>query len=48
MEVMPTNTAKTNIITMDWKYQIKRDGGGAYIDFADSTSEDHERLQEFI
>ena len=44
-----TNTAKNNFIELgtDGNIEIKRSGGGAYIDFADSTSDDYDvRIQE--
>ena len=43
-----TNAAKTNVVelTTDGNVEIKRTGGGAFIDFADSTSQDHDaRIQ---
>ena len=44
-----TDAAKTNRVEMttDGNIEIKRSGGGAYIDFADSTSDDYDvRIQE--
>jgi hypothetical protein len=48
-EIRVTNAAETNLveISTDGNIEIKRSGGGAYIDFADSTSEDYDvRIHE--
>jgi hypothetical protein len=47
--VRATNTAKTNFTELgtDGNIELKRSGGGAYIDFADSSSDDFDvRIQE--
>ena len=47
--VRTTNTAKTNFVELgtDGNIEIKRNSGGAYIDFADDTTQDFDvRIQE--
>tara|TARA_B100002019_G_scaffold126410_1_gene108855 strand:- start:77 stop:1987 length:1911 start_codon:yes stop_codon:yes gene_type:complete len=48
-DIRVTNAEKTNLVEMttDGNIEIKRSGGGSYIDFADSTSDDYDaRIQE--
>ena len=47
--IRTTNTAKTNFVELgtDGNIEIKKNGGGAYIDFADDINQDYDvRIQE--